>query len=139
MLVALKATLLTLPLLAVSAPAHAATATPAARAGSNAAAAARGGGGSPTGLRGLRPDPDAIPGGPQAESLLEGVMYYGVLIASISLVLAAALMGVGKWRRNPGYVESGQTGVVWSLAGAAAIGGCGALIGWAFGLGSAIK
>jgi len=128
MLAALKASLMTLPLLAVSAPAQAADPTAAARSGASA-----------PGLKGLRPDPNAIPGGAQARSLLEGIMFGGLLLASISLVMAAGLMGVGKWRRNPGYVESGQSGVLWSLAGAAAIGGCGALIGWAFDLGTTIK
>jgi hypothetical protein len=128
MLIALKSTLMTLPLMLVSVPAQAADVT-------NAAS----GGGSATGLSGLKPDSGAIPGGEQAKSLLQGVMFYGLVAAAISLVLSAGLMGIGKWRRNPGHVESGQSGVLWSLAGAAAIGGCGALIGWAFNLGTTIR
>jgi hypothetical protein len=101
-----------------------------------AASAARGTSGA--GLDAIRPDASAIPGGEQAQSLLGGVMFYSLLIAAAALLASAALMGVGKLRRNPAHVEAGQSGALAAIGGAVLIGGCAAFISWAFNLGSSI-
>lgn len=86
----------------------------------------------------LKPDPNALPGMPTGQKLLNGLAY-GVTLC----LLGAALIGLAQWgfashNNNPGAAQAGRKKFGVCLAGAFAVGALPALINFALSAGGTV-
>jgi hypothetical protein len=87
----------------------------------------------------MTPDPNALPGGPQAQQVINGLGFYGFLSAVGALVLACMVWAFGSHSQNYRQVEAGKRGVLVSSAVAFVIGAAAALVTFFGNLGGAVQ
>lgn len=86
----------------------------------------------------VKPDPHALPGGPTAETLVDGLAYF-ILIACA----AGGLLGIGQWvfgSRSSNYsqADSGKSKVIAAVLGAFGVGALAAIINFFVSAGSTV-
>ena len=94
-----------------------------------------GGGGGVT----MNPDPNGLPGGPQAQQVVNGLGFYGFLAAVAALVIACIVWAFGSHSQNFRQVEAGKRGVLVSGGAAFVIGAAAALVTFFGNLGGAVR
>jgi Family of unknown function (DUF6112) len=87
----------------------------------------------------IKPDPTALPGGSEAEKLINGGTYF-VLLACV----AGALLGLGQWAlgsrtSNYSQADNGKSKVVACIVAAFLTGALGAIINFFVSAGGAVK
>jgi Family of unknown function (DUF6112) len=87
----------------------------------------------------IKPDPTALPGGTEAQKLINGGTYF-VLLACV----AGALLGLGQWAlgsrtSNYSQADSGKSKVVACIVAAFLTGALGAIINFFVSAGGAVK
>ncbi len=87
----------------------------------------------------IKPDPTALPGGGEAQKLINGGTYF-VLLACV----AGALLGLGQWAlgsrtSNYSQADSGKSKVVACIVAAFLTGALGAIINFFVSAGGAVK
>lgn len=87
----------------------------------------------------MTPDPNALPGGPQAQQVINGLGFYGFLAAIGGLVVACMVWVFGSHSQNYRQVEAGKRGVLVSGAAAFVIGAAAALVSFFGSLGGTVK
>lgn len=87
----------------------------------------------------VNPDPSALPGTAQIQSLVNGVAFWG-LLACVGIVLAGAAFWAGGSRAsNYGAVANGKTMVFGGAVGAALIGGAAAIVNFFYSVGQGVS
>lgn len=81
----------------------------------------------------------SLPGSNLLQSILGGVLFYGLLFSILGLIIAAIIMAVGGHSSNGRMADKGRTGLIASLIAALICGGGVALVNFAFQQGSTIR
>ena len=87
----------------------------------------------------MSPDPNGLPGGPQAQQVVNGLGFYGFLAAVAALVIACMVWAFGSHSQNFRQVEAGKRGVLVSGGAAFVIGAAAALVTFFGNLGGAVR
>ena len=87
---------------------------------------------------GTRPDPSGLPGTPQLQGFVGGLLFWGLLAALAGLAISAAWWALGSRSGNFHHASQGKSGLFVSLAAAFVIGGAKALVGFFEAAGSGI-
>ncbi|HEX4732491.1 MAG TPA: hypothetical protein VH299_14570 [Solirubrobacterales bacterium] len=86
----------------------------------------------------VNPDPNAIPGTPALEKLLNGLAALGLLACTAAILLGAAQIGFGQRANNYSQAADGKSKLLYGLAGAFVIGASAAIVNFFFNAGSAV-
>jgi hypothetical protein len=86
----------------------------------------------------VKPDPNAIPGTPALEKLLNGLAALGLLACTAAIVIGAAQIGFGQRANNYSQAADGKSKLLYGLAGAFVIGAAAAIVNYFFNAGSAV-
>lgn len=86
----------------------------------------------------VNPDPTKLPGGPQIQSLLNGLAGWALLAALGGLLISVIVWALGSFGGNYHAVGRGKTGVVVCAAAAVIAGGAAPIINFFSNLGSQI-
>lgn len=81
------------------------------------------------------PRANALPGGPAAQQILDGAMYYGIVFCIVGLILSAGLWAVGSFSNNYTQSINGKKGFLICAACALVIGAAKVLVQFFFNLG----
>ena len=84
------------------------------------------------------PNAKDVPGAPQLQQLLSGVMWLGLAGCIAAIILGGVAMGLGRNSGNPHWAERGKISAVGGFVGAFLIGGAAAIVTFAFSLGSQV-
>jgi hypothetical protein len=87
----------------------------------------------------VRPDPGGLPGGPQLQKLLDGLVFFGLLGCVATVVVGGATWFVGSQAGNYAAAMGGRRAVLAGVVGALVIGAAAALVNFFFHAGSAVK
>lgn len=83
------------------------------------------------------PSADGLPGTPKLQKLINGLLFWGPLLALGALIIAAAAWAFGSHSNNYGAASAGRRGVMIAALAAVLMGFGPALVTWAFELGKA--
>lgn len=86
----------------------------------------------------VKPDPNALPGTPALEKLLNGLTYIGLLGCGAAIVIGAAQLGFGQKANNYSQASDGKQKLLYGLGGAFVIGAAAAIVNFFYGAGSAV-
>lgn len=81
----------------------------------------------------------SLPGSNLLQSILGGVLFYGLLFSILGVIIAAIIMAVGGHSSNGRMADRGRSGLIASLIAALICGGGVALVNFAFAQGATIR
>jgi hypothetical protein len=87
----------------------------------------------------VRPDPSALPGTAQLQSLVNGLAFWGLMACVAVLLGGAALWAGGSRASNYGAVANGKNMVFGGAIGAALIGGASAIVNFFYNVGQGVS
>lgn len=87
----------------------------------------------------LNPTAGGLPGTDQAERLLDGLAFYGLLFCVVGVVLSAGLWAIGSFSSNYTQSVNGKKGFLICAGAALAIGAASALVNWFATLGQGVE
>ena len=90
-------------------------------------------------LVGVNPDPGKLPGGPQIQSLLDGLGGWALLAALAGLLVSSMAWALGSFGGNYHAVSRGKTGVLVCAACALIAGAAAPIINFFATLGSQVR
>lgn len=85
------------------------------------------------------PNASDVPGAPQLQQLLSGAMWLGIVSCIAAMILGGVALGLGRHAANPHWAERGKVAIFGGFVGAFLIGAAGAVVGFAFSLGSQVS
>jgi hypothetical protein len=85
------------------------------------------------------PNASDVPGAPQLQQLLSGLMWLGIASCIAAMVLGGVALGIGRHSGNPHWAERGKAAALGGFIGAFLIGGAAAIVTFAFGLGTQVS
>src|ERR1700759_5195706 len=83
----------------------------------------------------VNPDPNALPGSPQLQQLIDGLAFWVLLAVLAGALIGAAVWALGSPSNNHHWAARGRTGTLVSLVCAAAIGAAAPMINFFVDLG----
>src|ERR1035437_6154118 len=89
----------------------------------------------PTVLAGIvnsSPNASDVPGAPQLQQLLSGLMWLGLARCIAAMVLGGVALGIGRHSGNPHWAERGKAAALGGFIGAFLIGGAAAIVTFPF-------
>jgi hypothetical protein len=84
----------------------------------------------------MTPDFNALPGAGPIQQIIDGVGAFALFLSLTGIIIGGAMWGVGSLSSNYHQAAVGKRATLYSIAGAIVIGAAGALVNWAFNLGS---
>lgn len=87
----------------------------------------------------IHPDAGALPGGNVAQSMLGGLMYYGLLFTVAGVVISAGIWAVGSFSQNYSQSVNGKRMFLVCAGAAFFIGAAWFLVGWFYGQGTQVS
>lgn len=86
-----------------------------------------------------RPDPSQLPGGEVLQSLTNGIMGWGLILALVALMVSAITWALGANSQNYQYAVAGKRGVLIAGLAALLIGAAPAIVNFFFSAGTAVR
>lgn len=86
-----------------------------------------------------RPDPAQLPGGEILQSLTNGIMGWGLILALAALMISAVGWALGANSQNHHYALAGKRGVLISGLAALLIGAAPAIVNFFFNTGTTVR
>ncbi len=87
----------------------------------------------------INPDPGNLPGGPQIQSLLDGLAGWALFAALGGLLISSMVWALGSFGGNFHAVSRGKTGVIVCVAAALIAGAAAPIINFFSNLGSQVR
>jgi hypothetical protein len=84
------------------------------------------------------PDFNALPGRGPIQTIINGVGAFALLLSLVGIIIGGAMWGIGSLSSNYHQAAVGKRATLYSVVGAIIIGASGALVNWAFSLGSQV-
>jgi len=82
------------------------------------------------------PDPSKLPGAAVLQQLTDGIGGVALAVCAIAVLVGAAMWALGSHAQNPQQAMLGRRTVVTAVAAAMLVGATGAIVSWAFELGT---
>jgi hypothetical protein len=86
-----------------------------------------------------RPDPGQLPGGEVLQSITDGIMGWGLILALAALIISAVIWALGANSQNHHYAVAGKRGVFIAGLAALLIGAAPAIINFFFHTGGTVR
>jgi len=91
-----------------------------------------------TGVVGVNPDPNGVPGSAAIQSIADGIAWWALLLSLLGLVIGAAAWALGSHSSNYQYATTGRRAVIVSGLAALVIGAAPAVINFFFAAGKQV-
>jgi hypothetical protein len=86
----------------------------------------------------VKPNPNALPGTPALEKLLNGIAAIALLGCGAAIVIGAAQLGFGQRANNYSQAADGKTKLLYGIGGAFVVGAAAAIVNFFYSAGSAV-